>query len=108
MDQLREGVGLRAYGHRDPVAEYKLEGFAMFEEMVRLMQEDTLRRLYFAVLARQQTPAPQEAERKLTTNRGAGSAESSKRPTVKSGTKVGRNDPCPCGSGKKYKECCGK
>jgi len=108
MDQLRDGVGLRAYGQRDPVAEYKLEGFAMFDEMVRLMQEDTMRRLFFAVLARQQAPvAPQNEERKLTTNRGAGSAESAKRP-VKAGAKVGRNDPCPCGSGKKYKECCGK
>ena len=106
MDQLREGIGLRAYGQRDPIAEYKIEGFSMFEEMVRLVQEDTLRRLYFAVLVRQQQPERKEEERKMVTNHG-GDGSAAKRP-VKSDAKVGRNDPCPCGSGKKYKECCGK
>ncbi len=106
MDQLREGIGLRAYGQHDPVAEYKIEGFNMFEEMVRLVQEDTLRRLYFAVLVRQQQPERQEEERKMVTNH-SDSASSAKKP-VKSDAKVGRNDPCPCGSGKKYKECCGR
>ncbi len=106
MDQLREGIGLRAYGHRDPIAEYKIEGFSMFEEMVRLMQEDTLRRLYFAVLVRQQQPERQEEERKMVTNHSESS--SSARKTARSDAKVGRNDPCPCGSGKKYKECCGQ
>ena len=106
MDQLREGIGLRAYGHHDPVAEYKIEGFNMFEEMIRLLQEDTLRRLYFSVLVRQQQPERQEEERKLVTNH-SDSASSAKKP-AKSDAKVGRNDPCPCGSGKKYKECCGR
>jgi len=106
MDQLREGIGLRAYGQHDPVAEYKIEGFNMFEEMIRLLQEDTLRRLYFAVLVRQQQPERQEEERKMVTNH-SDSASSAKKP-VKSDAKVGRNDPCPCGSGKKYKECCGR
>ena len=78
----------------------------MFEEMVRLVQEDTLRRLYFAVLVRQQQPERQEEERKMVTNH-SDSASSAKKP-VKSDVKVGRNDPCPCGSGKKYKECCGR
>jgi len=106
MDQLREGIGLRAYGQRDPVAEYKIEGFNMFEEMIRLLQEDTLRRLYFAVLVRQQQPERQEEERKMVASHGD-SASSAKKP-VKSDAKVGRNDPCPCGSGKKFKECCGR
>ncbi len=106
MDQLREGIGLRAYGQHDPVAEYKIEGFNMFEEMIRLLQEDTLRRLYFSVLVRQQQPERQEEERKMVTNH-SDSASSAKKP-VKSDAKVGRNDPCPCGSGKKYKECCGR
>ncbi len=107
MDQLREGIGLRAYGHHDPVAEYKIEGFSMFEEMVRLVQEDTLRRLYFALLIRQQQPERQEEDRKMVASHGGQSADTAKKP-VKSDVKVGRNDPCPCGSGKKYKECCGK
>ena len=106
MDQLREGIGLRAYAHRDPIAEYKIEGFAMFEEMVRLLQEDTLRRLYFAVLVRQQQIERKEEERKMVTNHGG--AEATAKKPVKSDAKVGRNDPCPCGSGKKYKECCGR
>ncbi|MBQ2955458.1 MAG: preprotein translocase subunit SecA, partial [Clostridia bacterium] len=105
MDQLREGIGLRAYGQRDPIAEYKIEGFNMFEEMIRLLQEDTLRRLYFSVLVRQQQPERQEEERKMVTNH---SEESSAKKPAKTGEKVGRNDPCPCGSGKKYKECCGR
>ncbi len=105
MDQLREGIGLRAYAHRDPVAEYKIEGFSMFEEMVRLMQEDTVRRLCMTVIVRQQQVEHKEEERKMTTN--LSTPETSKK-TVKADAKVGRNDPCPCGSGKKYKECCGR
>ncbi len=105
MDQLREGIGLRAYAHRDPVAEYKIEGFSMFEEMVRLMQEDTVRRLCMTVIVRQQTIEHKQEERKMTTN--INPAETAKK-TAKADAKVGRNDPCPCGSGKKYKECCGK
>ena len=111
MDQLREGIGLRAYGQRDPVVEFKVEGYNMFEEMVHLMQEDTLRRLCFAVLVRQTPPEQQEKqereeERKLVAIHG-GDATAHKAP-AKATEKVGRNDPCPCGSGKKYKECCGR
>ena len=113
MDQLREGIGLRAYGQRDPVVEFKVEGYNMFEEMVRLMQEDTLRRLCFAVLVRQapeqqaqQEQKEREEERRRVASHG-GDESAPKRP-VRAAEKVGRNDPCPCGSGKKYKECCGK
>ena len=104
MDQLREGIGLRAYGQRDPIVEYKHEGYAMFEEMTHLIQEDTLRRLCFATLVKQ---PPKEEERKLVASHGGESASAAKQP-ARADVKVGRNDPCPCGSGKKYKECCGK
>ena len=104
MDRLREGIGLRAYGHRDPVVEYKTEGYQMFEEMIHLIQEDTLRRLYFFEL--QRAPERKQVAQPVTTNVDA-AASAAKRP-VRAAKKVGRNDPCPCGSGKKYKYCCGK
>ena len=101
---LRDGIGLRAYGQRDPVIEYKREGYEMFEEMVRLIQEDTIRRLYFTVLAK---PMERTQVAKPTTESHGETAEQPKKP-AKTAAKVGRNDPCPCGSGKKYKNCCGK
>ena len=107
MDQLREGIGLRAYGQRDPIVEYKHEGYAMFEEMTHLIQEDTLRRLCFATLVKQPPQPPKEEEQKLVASHGGESASSARQP-VHADAKVGRNDPCPCGSDKKYKECCGK
>ena len=105
MDQLRDGIGLRAYGHKNPIVEYKIEGFEMFEEMIRMIQEDTLRRLYMAVLVR--PPERKEVATPVAATHGSESAASPKKP-AKAGEKVGRNAPCPCGSGKKYKECCGK
>ena len=104
MTELRDGIGLRAYGQRDPVIEYKREGYEMFEEMVRLIQEDTIRRLYFTVLAK---PMERTQVAKPTTESHGETAEQPKKP-AKTAAKVGRNDPCPCGSGKKYKNCCGK
>ena len=103
MDQLRDGIGLRAYAQRDPIVEYRLEGAAMYDEMVRLIQEDTLRRLYYAVLVRQ----PERREEAKPISESHGPAQAPKK-IMKGGPKVGRNDPCPCGSGKKYKECCGR
>ena len=105
MDQLRDGIGLRAYGHKNPIVEYKIEGFEMFEEMIRMIQEDTLRRLYMAVLVR--PPERKEVATPVAATHGSESTASPKKP-AKAGEKVGRNAPCPCGSGKKYKECCGK
>ncbi len=102
MDQLREGIGLRAYGQRQPIVEYQHEGYDMFEEMVHLIQEDTLRRLYNAIITR--PPERREVAKNIVVNHDASVP---KRP-VKTDKKAGRNDPCPCGSGKKYKECCGK
>jgi len=106
MDQLRDGIGLRAIAHRDPINEYTIEGFDMFDEMIRLIQEDTTRRLYFTVLNRQSTERTQVAQPTVASHGGSG-APAAKAP-VKSDKKVGRNDPCPCGSGKKYKNCCGR
>ncbi len=105
MDQLRDGIGLRAIAHRDPINEYTIEGFDMFDEMIRLIQEDTTRRLYFTVVNRQANERAQVAQPTVAAHGGSG-APAAKTP-VKSDKKVGRNDPCPCGSGKKYKNCCG-
>ena len=102
MTELRDGIGLRAYGQKNPVIEYKREGYDMFEEMVHLIQEDTLRRLYFTVLAK-----PVE-RRQVATPVAASHGEPEKKAPKKAAVKVGRNDPCPCGSGKKYKNCCGR
>jgi preprotein translocase subunit SecA len=102
MDQLRQGIGLRAYGQRDPVIEYQMEGFEMFEEMIRSIQEETVRILYNI---RIEARAPQR-ERVAKPTRASHGDSGPKKPVVK-GNKVGRNDPCPCGSGLKYKRCCG-
>lgn len=104
MDQLKQGIGLRAYGQVDPVQAYTKEGFHMFEEMVQSIKEDTLRYLFRVEVNRVPKQRQQVEVDQMVTNRG-GDAKAS--PVVK-GQKVGRNDPCPCGSGKKYKKCCGR
>jgi preprotein translocase subunit SecA len=101
MDDLREGVGLRAYGQKDPLIEYKLEAMEMFNTMIALIQADTVRNLFTIEVAR-------EPERpRVTIEVGSQSAEPAQ-PHKNTEKKVGRNDPCPCGSGKKYKFCHGK
>ncbi len=98
MDQLRNGISLRAYAQRDPLIEYKFEAFEAFQAMVFTIKEDVVRYiLRVRVVARPE-------ERKMVANHGE---EDVKKP-VKVGEKIGRNDPCPCGSGQKYKKCCGK
>ncbi len=104
MDELRDGIGLRALGQRDPIVEYKREGYDMFEEMVHLIQEDTIRRLYLTVLAKP-VERKQVAQPTAATH---GAPAPQKAAPRKATPKVGRNDPCPCGSGKKYKNCCGR
>ena len=103
MDQLRRGIGLRAYGQKDPVIEYQFEGYNMFEEMVTSISFDTVKFLLNTVapetLKREQTIVP------VTASLDNGNAP--RKTTVRKTEKVGRNDPCPCGSGKKYKKCCG-
>ncbi|MCQ2400043.1 MAG: SEC-C domain-containing protein [Clostridia bacterium] len=101
MDQLRKGISLRAYGNVDPVVEYKQEGLDMFEDLTYSIQNDTIKVLLKAELKK--VPVKREQPRDLVTNE----TEGVKNP-IKAKRKPGRNDPCPCGSGKKYKDCCGK
>ncbi len=103
MDHLREGIGLRGYGQRDPLTEYKKEAFDLFGEMTARIATETLSRLYKVQVRAEQEVQNTEKNRRLVYNRGEGSPETVKR----EGKKVGRNEPCPCGSGKKYKKCCG-
>ena len=101
MDQLKQGIGLRAYGQKDPVLEYKFEGFEMFQAMVRSIQEDIIKYLFkFQIKS---APKRSQAVHQVSGNQGS---SLNKGPAT--GKKVGRNDPCPCGSGKKYKKCCGR
>ncbi|HEY4543366.1 MAG TPA: preprotein translocase subunit SecA [Tissierellaceae bacterium] len=107
MDQLKQGIGLRAYGNEDPVMAYQIEGFDMFEEMKYAIMEDTVKFLYNVeieknVERKRVASKIEEGPVKSNNNR-----VTSNQPIVK-GEKIGRNDPCPCGSGKKYKKCCGK
>ena len=102
MDQLRQGIGLRAMGAKDPVIEYRNEGFDMFDEMVAQIRDDTAKYLFHVALR----PNAQPVERKQVLNPIEPAGDSKPKPK-RIGTKVGPNDPCPCGSGKKYKKCCG-
>ncbi len=103
MDQMRQGIGLRAYGQRDPLVEYKFIGFDMFEEMTQNIQTDTVRALYNVRVAHQ--PEREQVAQPTSTNKDA---ETVKQPIKRKEEKIGRNDPCPCGSGKKYKYCHGR
>ena len=102
MDQLRKGISLRSYGQVDPVVEYKKEGLEMYEDMTNSIREDTVGGLLKAEIEKGPV-MKREEKREYVTN----DTEQVKRP-AKAGKSVGRNDPCPCGSGKKYKNCCGK
>ena len=106
MDQLRDGIGLRAYGNKNPVTEYQIEGYDMFDEMVHFIREDTVRRMYQARIniPQQRREVAEPKETNLEQAKVAGGPSGPKRVQKQ----VGRNDPCPCGSGKKYKNCCGK
>ena len=104
MTDLRQGIGLRAYGQTDPVVEYKREGYEMFEAMIDAIREEIVRRM-FLVQIKPQTEIKREKVAKITSEGGAGDKTVKRQPTVRK-AKVGRNDPCPCGSGKKYKNCC--
>ncbi|MBE5888127.1 MAG: preprotein translocase subunit SecA [Lachnospiraceae bacterium] len=103
MDQLRQGIGLQAYGQRDPLVEYKMSGFDMFDEMTAAIQEDTIR-LLFHMKVEQKVEREQVA--KVTGTNKDDSAKAA--PKKRADAKVYPNDPCPCGSGKKYKQCCGR
>jgi preprotein translocase subunit SecA len=111
MDHLREGIGLRGYGQKDPLIEYKKEGFEMFEEMKQRIVESTVENLFrIKVAAKEQGQEIERRQKRQIANLsfvGAGAAAAAPAP-VHVGQKVGRNDPCPCGSGLKYKKCHGK
>ncbi len=103
MDQMRQGIGLHAYAQRDPLIEYKFAAYDMFEEMSAHIQEDTLKILY---RVRIETEAKrEEVQKPMFTNKDDSGV---KQPKKREEAKIGRNDPCPCGSGKKYKQCCGR
>ena len=103
MQELKQGVGLRAYAQTNPVDAYKQEGFEMFEGMIQAIQEETIRRI---IAARVQTPEIQRERVAKVTGTSGGSDGTVKKAPVRKTVKVGPNDPCPCGSGKKYKKCC--
>ena len=115
MDELKDGIGLRAYGQQDPVVKYRIEGMDMFDEMILDIKHDVVQLL---MNLRKNEEVKREEAAKITgvalQNLKNLDADQSKvqtqvnRTVVNQGPKVGRNDPCPCGSGKKYKNCCGK
>ena len=104
MDDLKQGIGLRAYGQHDPVIAYKEEGYEMFQAMITAIREETVRRMFLVRIAPQQE-VKRERVAKETGTAAATKTEVKKQP-VRKEKKVGPNDPCPCGSGKKYKKCC--
>ena len=116
MDHLKEGIGLRGYGQRDPLTEYKKEAFDLFQEMVDRVKDAVVERLFKVQVARDAVPEPapppgrrRRRPARLPRRPGSrchGGAPERRPEAARSGQKVGRNDPCPCGSGKKYKKCC--
>ncbi|MFA5073894.1 MAG: preprotein translocase subunit SecA [Nitrospirota bacterium] len=112
MDHLKEGIGLRGYGQKDPLIEYKREGFDMFEEMKLRIVESTVQNLFrIKAAAREQSQEIERRQRRQMANlnfAGSGDAAPQRPQPAHAGQKVGRNDPCPCGSGQKYKKCHGK
>ncbi|NPB09685.1 MAG: preprotein translocase subunit SecA [Thermodesulfobacteria bacterium] len=114
MDHLREGIGLRGYAQKDPLQEYKREAFQMFADLVERIKEQTLSFLYRVQVTREEEVERMEEERRkqrlrLVYSRGEeGQEERPKQQPIRRGQKIGRNEPCPCGSGKKYKKCCGR
>ncbi len=112
MDHLKEGIGLRGYGQRNPLVEYQKEGFDMFEALMRVMQQDVVEKVFSVQVRReqdvqqieQQQPRPQ----RVMMSHGGETVSAEPQTVKRDSGKVGRNDPCPCGSGKKYKRCHGK
>ena len=109
MDSLMESIGLQAYAQRNPISEYRIVGADLFDEMVLSIRDDTVRMLLSVM------PKPREELKRVEVAKpvsegfagGDGSQPKVKKPVVNKTAKIGRNDPCPCGSGKKYKKCCG-
>jgi preprotein translocase subunit SecA len=112
MDHLKGGIGLRGYGQKDPLQEYKKEGYELFVEMIYRLKSEVVERLFKVQIKAEEEveeiALPQPSTQKVALSRGEDADQPDKeRPVTRQGAKVGRNDPCPCGSGKKYKKCCG-
>ena len=100
MQELKRGISLRSYGQKNPVVEYRYEGFDMFDAMVESIREDTVRMLLTIQIQGAQAPEREQVAKPDAPNKGSIEAKAAAK-------KIGPNDPCPCGSGKKYKKCCG-
>lgn len=108
MSELKQGIYLRSYGQKDPVIEYRLEGFEMFDEMIASIREDTVKMLFmFQIRKEGEQPKREQVAKPTVATHGDDGTAVNKTVRKTSAEKVGRNDPCPCGSGKKYKKCCG-
>jgi preprotein translocase subunit SecA len=107
MDHLKEGIGLRGYGQKDPVREYQKEGYDMFMDMIVRVKEDTVQKLCMVQIRREEEVTKIEEKRRQDYVMSRGEDTPAAATIKRDGAKVGRNDPCPCGSGKKYKKCCG-
>jgi preprotein translocase subunit SecA len=111
IDHLKEGIGMRAYAQKNPKEEYKREAYALFMEMMGRIRQEVAQKLFRVQLAREEEVAEMEAAQRrerLALARQAGPQAVAQGPIKREAAKVGRNDDCPCGSGKKYKKCCGK
>ena len=104
MDDLKQGIGLRAYGQHDPVIAYKEEGYQMFQAMITAIREETVRRMFLLQVSPTQQVQRKKVAKEITT--GTPDKTVKAQPVRNKEKKVGPNDPCPCGSGKKYKKCC--
>ena len=108
MDELRKGIHLRAYGQKDPVVLYRIEGFDMFDQMIASIREDTARLMLTVQVRTQEEPKREQVAKVTSASAGGDGSDKSRTVRKTAAQKVGRNDPCPCGSGKKYKKCCGR
>jgi preprotein translocase subunit SecA len=111
MDHLKEGIGLRGYGQKNPLNEYKREGYEMFMDLMDIIKQQTLRHLFLIRIAEEdeiERLAREQRGRKQEMEMKHGEAAGDRKPVKREGEKIGRNSPCPCGSGKKYKKCCGR
>ena len=106
MDNLKEGIHLRSYAQQDPVVAFRMESYDMFDEMTETIRENTVK-MMFTTVVRRREDVERQAVAKITATSSGGGDESVKKEPVRKAKKVGPNDPCPCGSGKKYKKCCG-
>jgi preprotein translocase subunit SecA len=107
MDEMRQGIGLQAYGQKDPLIAYKTEGYRMFQVLLGHMRHDIAHQIYHAEFIRPTRPRAMEEATPNRMDEEATNGKAARRPVARTAAKVGRNDPCPCGSGKKYKNCHG-